>query len=102
MQEKRMHENRVSLPTIATLCNSSTEVVALLGTMLFSTRHSKIFPFDTPKNMAWELFGFGAESKKFSRHNEKNLVPFFQKIFPQRAKNGRMEQMNCDTVSLAF
>nr|WP_230482479.1 hypothetical protein [Porphyromonas gingivalis] len=26
--------------------------------------------------MAWELFGFGAESKKFSRHNEKNLVPF--------------------------
>ncbi|OWP29663.1 hypothetical protein CBG53_06125 [Porphyromonas gingivalis] len=46
--------------------------------MLFSTRHSKIFPFDTPKNMAWELFGFGAESKKFSRHNEKNLVPFFQ------------------------
>nr|WP_256962633.1 hypothetical protein [Porphyromonas gingivalis] len=28
--------------------------------------------------MAWELFGFGAESKKFSRHNEKNLVPFFQ------------------------
>ena len=40
---------------------------------------SKIFPFDTPKNMAWELFGFGAESKKFSRHNEKNLVPFSQK-----------------------
>lgn len=74
-----MHENRVSLPTIATLCNSSTEVVALLGTMLFSTRHSKIFPFDTPKNMAWELFGFGAESKKFSHHNEKNLVPFSQK-----------------------
>nr|WP_099809201.1 hypothetical protein [Porphyromonas gingivalis] len=30
--------------------------------------------------MACELFGFGAESKKFSRHNEKNLVPFFQKI----------------------
>ncbi|MDP0532207.1 hypothetical protein NLB58_10275 [Porphyromonas gingivalis] len=27
--------------------------------------------------MACELFGFGAESKKFSRHNEKNLVPFF-------------------------
>ncbi len=50
-----MRGNRVSLPTIATLCNSSTEVVALLGTMLFSTRHSKIFPFDTPKNMAWEL-----------------------------------------------
>jgi len=48
--------------------------------MLFGTRHSKIFPFDTPKNMACELFGFGAESKKFSRHNEKNLVPFFQKI----------------------
>ena|GEM_PF-1025666 len=75
-----MRGNRVSLPTIATLCNSSTEVVALLGTMLFGTRHSKIFPFDTPKNMACELFGFGAESKKFSRHNEKNLVPFFQKI----------------------
>ena len=75
-----MRGNRVSLPTIATLCNSSTEVVALLGTMLFSTRHSKIFPFDTPKNMAWKLFGFGAESKKFSRHNEQNLVPFFQKI----------------------
>lgn len=68
-----MRGNRVSLPTIATLCNSSTEVVALLGTMLFSTRH-------TPKNMAWKLFGFGAESKKFSRHNEKNLVPFFRKI----------------------
>ena len=31
-----MRGNRVSLPTIATLCNSSTEVVALLGTMLFS------------------------------------------------------------------
>ena len=76
-----MRGNRVSLPTIATLCNSSTEVVALLGTMLFSTRHSKIFPFDTPKNMAWELFGFGAESKKFSRHNEKNLVPFLPKIY---------------------
>ncbi|ERJ70412.1 hypothetical protein HMPREF1554_00361 [Porphyromonas gingivalis F0569] len=44
------------------------------------TSRSKIFPFDTPKNMAWELFGFGAESKKFSRHNEKNLVPFFQRI----------------------
>ena len=43
MQEKRMHENRVSLPTIATLCNSSTEVVALLGTMLFSTRHAPKF-----------------------------------------------------------
>ncbi|ERJ64823.1 hypothetical protein HMPREF1555_01719, partial [Porphyromonas gingivalis F0570] len=27
-----------------------------------------------------KLFGFGAESKKFSRHNEKNLVPFFRKI----------------------
>ena len=75
-----MRGNRASLPTIATLCNSSTEVVALLGTMLFGTRHSKIFPFDTPKNMACELFGFGAESKKFSRHNEKNLVPFFGKI----------------------
>lgn len=75
-----MRGNRVSLPTIATLCNSSTEVVALLGTMLFGTRHSKIFPFDTPKNMACELFGFGAESKKFSRHNEKNLVPFLKKI----------------------
>lgn len=75
-----MRGNRVSLPTIATLCNSSTEVVALLGTMLFSTRHSKIFPFDTPKNVAWELFGFGAGSKKFSRHNEKNLAPLFQGI----------------------
>jgi len=30
--------------------------------------------------MAWELFGFGAESKKFSRHNEKNLAPLFQGI----------------------
>ena len=44
------------------------------------TSRSKIFPFDTPKNMAWELFGFGAESKKFSRHNEKNLAPLFQGI----------------------
>ena len=83
-----MRGNRVSLPTIATLCNSSTEVVALLGTMLFSTRHSKIFPFDTPKNMAWELFGFGAESKKiltpqrkksrsiFSENSNQNLCIF--------------------------
>ncbi len=64
-----MRGNRVSLPTIATLCNSSTEVVALLGTMLFSTRQ-----------VAREFFCFGSGSKKFSRHNEKNLVPFFQKI----------------------
>lgn len=41
---------------------------------------SKIFPFATPQNAVRKLFYFGVGSKKFSRHNEKNLVPFFQKI----------------------
>ncbi len=64
------------------------------------TSRSKIFPFDTPKNVAWELFGFGAESKKFSRHNEKNLVPFFQRI---RTKIGAFlvrinESVTCTVV----
>ncbi|WP_234200370.1 hypothetical protein [Porphyromonas gingivalis] len=34
---------------------------------------SKIFPFATPQNAVRKLFYFGVGSKKFSRHNEKNL-----------------------------
>nr|WP_256959960.1 hypothetical protein [Porphyromonas gingivalis] len=48
--------------------------------MLFSTRHApKFFRLTLLKTWRGKLFGFGAESKKFSRHNEKNLVPFSQK-----------------------
>ncbi|ATR97472.1 hypothetical protein CS548_10665 [Porphyromonas gingivalis] len=32
-----------------------------------------------PKNVARKLFRFGSRNKKFSRHNEKLLVPVFQK-----------------------
>ena len=41
---------------------------------------SKIFPFATPQNAVRKLFYFGVGSKKFSRHNEKNLAPLFQGI----------------------
>ncbi|ATS06953.1 hypothetical protein CLI75_08950 [Porphyromonas gingivalis] len=40
---------------------------------------SKIFVFVTSKNVARKLFRFGVESEKFTRHNEKNLVPFSRK-----------------------
>ena len=39
---------------------------------------AEIFPFVLPKNVARKLFGFGAGTKKFSRHNEKILAPVFQ------------------------
>ena len=44
------------------------------------TSHTKIFPFATPQNAVRKLFYFGVGSKKFSRHNEKNLAPLFQGI----------------------
>ncbi|ERJ69131.1 hypothetical protein HMPREF1553_00735 [Porphyromonas gingivalis F0568] len=47
--------------------------------ILLSTRHTKIFPFATPKNVARNFFVFGAANKKFSRRNEKVLVSFFRK-----------------------
>ena len=39
-----------------------------------------IFVFVVPQNVARKFFASGSGNEKFSRHNEKNLVPFFQKI----------------------
>ena len=78
-----MRRNRVFPLATDTLCGSLTKIaprhfhrIKITRHNAFSTRQPKIFPFDIPKNVAWELFGFGTGSKKFSRHNEKNLVPF--------------------------
>ncbi|OWR81584.1 hypothetical protein SJDPG12_08640 [Porphyromonas gingivalis SJD12] len=46
---------------------------------------SKIFPFATPQNAVRKLFYFGVGSKKFSRHNEKNLAPQLSK---EKAREG--------------
>ena len=51
-------------------------------------RHTSLYPVHSrtdfsvsapPKNVARKLFRFGSRNKKFSRHNEKLLVPVFQK-----------------------
>ncbi len=41
---------------------------------------AEIFSFVLPENVARKLFGFGARSKKISRHSEKILAPLFGKI----------------------